>query len=325
MRKTSQHIAFLFLACRLMNSSFAGDMPDKHFVVPVADHSAVKLVVYGDMRFTDPAESIASKVGPRRALVKAIASESPAAIFLTGDVPWHGGVADDYQVYQSETAAWQAGSIPVYPALGNHEFAKCAVQECLENWWHAFPQLTGVRWYSVQVGSALRAIALDTDESLLPGSAQRSWLEKQLSSFAAQEKFVMLFLHHPPLADMESGDLASHNPRKNELELADYLSVIAKKNPNVHLLVVAGHIHNYERLEKDGVLYLVSGGGGAKPYLVTRSAEDHFSAKNPVNFHYLRMTLEPTRLHIDMLRLTDPDAVSPGSFEVADSVDLTSN
>jgi hypothetical protein len=36
--------------------------------------------------------------------------------------------------------------------------------------------------------------------------------------------------------------------------------------------VSAGHIHNYERLERDGVVYLVSGGGGAAPYEIDRTA-----------------------------------------------------
>jgi hypothetical protein len=37
-------------------------------------------------------------------------------------------------------------------------------------------------------------------------------------------------------------------------------------------VVSAGHIHNYERLERDGVVYLVSGGGGAAPYEIDRAA-----------------------------------------------------
>jgi len=325
MRKNCRLLTFLLFAAAFTQGSFAQETTAQHFSVPVPDHSVIKLIAYGDMRFTDPTESVASKTGPRRSLVNSIASEMPGAIFLTGDVPWHGGVTEDYQVYQKETDIWQKSHIPVYPALGNHEFARCEVQVCLANWWHTFPELAGLRWYSVQVGAAFRAIALDTDDSLLEGSPQRTWLEKELGSFSAQEKFVMLYLHHPPLADIEAGDLASHNPRKNELDLADYLSTIAKKNPHIHFLVIAGHIHNYEHLEKDGVLYLVSGGGGAKPYPVTRSKEDHYVTSNAVNFHYIRMNLEPTHLHIEMVRLTDPDAESPHNYEVADSIDLTAN
>src|SRR5215469_12578545 len=39
-------------------------------------------VVYGDMRFTDPRERVATSPSARRALVARIASEHPAALFL---------------------------------------------------------------------------------------------------------------------------------------------------------------------------------------------------------------------------------------------------
>ena len=48
-------------------------------------------IVYGDMRFTDTRETQASNPGPRQALVAGIAAQRPDALFLTGDVPWHGG------------------------------------------------------------------------------------------------------------------------------------------------------------------------------------------------------------------------------------------
>jgi hypothetical protein len=110
-------------------------------------------IVYGDMRFTDTSEMQASQPGPRHALVAAIAAERPDALFLTGDVPWHGGTADDYHVYREETTAWREQQLRVYPALGNHEFQQCAESQCLENWWQAFPPLRGRRWYSVALGS----------------------------------------------------------------------------------------------------------------------------------------------------------------------------
>ncbi len=53
-----------------------------------------------------------------------IAAENPAAIFINGDVPWH-GIDADYEVYRSETRRWRARHLRVYPALGNHEFSAC--------------------------------------------------------------------------------------------------------------------------------------------------------------------------------------------------------
>jgi len=154
-------------------------------------------VVYGDMRFTDPIETVAAAPGPRHALVAKVASEHPDALFLTGDVPWHGGDPADYRVFDQETTLWREQHLRLYPVLGNHEFSGCEVADCLENWWQAFPEFRGRRWYSVAVGTRLRAFALDSNSSLLPGSEQRQWLERQMDTLSSDVRFVVVTLHHP--------------------------------------------------------------------------------------------------------------------------------
>ncbi len=274
------------------------------------------VIAYGDMRFTDPNEQTASKPSVRRALVAKVAAEHPAAVFLNGDVPWH-GIAADYAVYRTETKAWREAALRVYPALGNHEFAQCAQAQCLEEWWHNFPQLRDRRWYSVAVGSKILGIALDSDASLLSGSEQREWLERQMAVLAPRVEFVLIVLHHPPVADIQTGELADHNPRPNELALADYLSGVAK-NSRVRILVSAGHIHNYERFERDGVIYLVSGGGGARPYPVVRTEQDLYDRYDFPNYHYVRLEIHGRRLTGEMIRLADPNGAKPGAWEVKD-------
>ena len=106
------------------------------------------IIAYGDMRFTNPSETTATNPSARQALIAKVAAEQPAAIFINGDLPWH-GVPEDYAVYQEESRLWRQQNLRVYPALGNHEFAACPESECLERWWSAFPELRGRRWYSV--------------------------------------------------------------------------------------------------------------------------------------------------------------------------------
>jgi hypothetical protein len=62
----------------------------------------LRIVVYGDMRFTDPSETSATNPKVRRWLVNQVAAEKPDAVLLSGDVPWHGGRAGDYDAYRSE-------------------------------------------------------------------------------------------------------------------------------------------------------------------------------------------------------------------------------
>ena len=292
------------------------------FRVEAAARGPVTFVVYGDSRFTATAERVASVPPVRQALIAQVAAERPAAVLLTGDVPWHGGTVGDYEVYRAETAPWRAGSLAVYPALGNHEFAQCAEAECLENWWRAFPALRDRRWYSVDIGPRLRAIALDSDASLEAGGAQRAWLEAELARLPSTVDFVVVYLHHPPVADPQQGAAADHNARPNEQALAAYLAAVASRS-RVRFVVAAGHIHNYERHEQDGIVYLVSGGGGARPYEVVRDAADRYQGPGFPNFHYLRFTLAGAVLRGEMLRLEDYDAEAPGRWLKRDAFELT--
>jgi hypothetical protein len=82
-------------------------VPDRELSAPLV------LVTYGDMRFTDSAETGASNPAARRALVDKIAAETPAAIFINGDLTWH-GIDSDYAVYRDETRPWRKRHLRVY-------------------------------------------------------------------------------------------------------------------------------------------------------------------------------------------------------------------
>ncbi len=317
-------LRWLALAALLTVASGAAGRERAAALFTIADSELPRpltFIAYGDIRFTDPAETAASSPSVRRALVDGIAAERPAALFVSGDLPWHGGTIADYDIYRNETAVWREKGLRVFPALGNHEFAGCEEQQCLANWWSAFPQLSGRRWYAVALGSAVHALVLDSDAPLAAGSPQRAWLEAEFRSLPRSVRVVLVCLHHPPLADLASGALADHNPRPNEIALADFLGRRAATS-RARIVVVAGHVHNYERLERDGVVYLVAGGGGARPYPVERGVGDRFRGHEPVNYHYVRFRPDGERLSAEMVRLADADAARPGRFEVADRFEL---
>jgi hypothetical protein len=291
------------------------------FTVPAAAlPQPLVMIAYGDMRFTDPRETEASSPTVRAALVARVAAEHPAALFLNGDLPWHGR-AEDYAEYLQETRPWREAGLRVYPALGNHEFSGCGEAQCLALWWATFPQLGARRWYSVALGSRVLAIALDTDASLLPASEQRTWLEEQLGGMSRDIRFVVIFLHHPPVADLQDGELANHNPRPNEIALAGYLATVAAHSP-ARFLVSAGHTHNYERFLQDGIVYLVSGGGGAHPYPIVRGAADLYRGTDFPNYHYVRLELLQNTVRGEMIRVGDPAAARPAVFESRDRFEI---
>jgi hypothetical protein len=285
--------------------------------VPVADPSApLTFIAYGDTRFTQR-EGVANAVA-RRALVARVASEKPAAIFIGGDLVYEGSNTEDYESYRTETAAWLQAKIPIFPALGNHEFRGCTkdLSPCLVNWWRgAVPSaVRSFRWYSVTLGPKILVLILDSDSSLKPGSEQRTWFEQQMTSAGSAVEFVFVVLHYPPVRDPIF-------PRvKDEKEIARYLSN-HKHLLHARVVVVGSHIHNYERFLRDDVTYLISGGGGAKPVPVLRLFGERSKLETAENFHYIRFRLESGDLQGTMVRF-DPERpaetawTEPDRFEI---------
>ena len=298
-------------------SGYAAEGPPRFHVRAPA--GALTFVVYGDTRFTE--RSHVANETARRALVAGIAGEKPAAILIGGDLVYQGSDPEDYATYRNETAEWARQKIPVFPALGNHEFHDCPRDDpraCLDNWWSTFDELRPYRWYSVAIGDSLLALILDSDSSLRPGSEQRSWLEKEVSDADGDKRvrFILVMLHYPPVRDPIF-------PRgKDEAEVQRYLSARAP-GLRARVIVVGSHVHNYERFNLDGVVtYLVSGGGGAKPVPDFRAASEQSRLTTSVNFHYLRFTLQGERLTGTMVRYEASDGASerwsePDRFEVA--------
>jgi calcineurin-like phosphoesterase family protein len=296
--------------------------PGPTFVVKDSDLPRnLSIIVYGDMRFTDPTDTKDANPDARRALVAKIAEEHPDALILTGDVPFRGTFAADYDEYRLETAAWRRENLRVYPALGNHEFGGKGPVDPLQDWWTAFPELKGRRWYSVALGGEVYVICLDSDTDLIPGSPQRLWLEDEIAHLPKNVEFAFLAMHHPPVADIQSKLHVDHNPRPNEIALRDYLSHVAPRS-HARFIVASGHIHNYERAEVDGVTYLVSGGGGAHPYELERTPPDKYQATDFPNFHYILFRLDGRDLKATMYRLGYPMGDKP-EWQARDSFEVT--
>ncbi len=283
------------------------DLSAPTFRVPSSALSShVRVIAYGDQRFHDPSDTTLANPRMRLALVQRIAEEKPDAVQMSGDVPFRGTDPADYTNYAAETKIWRDEHLRIYPALGNHELSGGA-QAGVEAWWTAFPELRGRRWYSVALGDRISLIQLDSTSDLTANSEQLNWLRAQLATLPATVNFVLISLHHPPVADIQTHLNLDHNPRPNEIALRDFLAQVA---PRFHasFVVTAGHIHNYERSVVDGVTYLVSGGGGAHPYYVERTKDDLYDDPNFPVFHYVRFDLEEKMLTATMYKVEDPTA-----------------
>jgi Icc-related predicted phosphoesterase len=285
---------------------------------PVELRSPVKtpfrFVVYGDTRFTDPADTHAANPVVRRTLVQAIADADPAFISVGGDITYNGDNVNDWKVWDSETEVWRQRHIPVYPALGNHDLhGNQAV--ALANYFQRFPALENHRYYSVRAANTLLLI-LDSALDEISGP-QAEWLAKKLDTLPSDVDFVFVVLHHPPYT--ASSDRASgggHSARHPEQLLAQMLEQ-RQAHTHARFIVFSGHVHNYEHQVHNGVTYFVTGGGAARPYPIERSPDDPLHGKE-VNYHYLLVEVDRGKMTVNMKRVevengramwTQPDTV----------------
>jgi hypothetical protein len=282
-------------------------------VVPVPG-SPFTFVGFGDMRFTNPADVEHSNAAVRRAEVARIAQENPAFVLITGDLVLRGADPEDWKVFDSETAPLRETGVELFPALGNHDVVGPEAV-ALGNFFRRFPRLQDRRWYSVRAGNLL-AFVLDSTSPDAPGSLQWDWLKQGLEALPADVDFVLLVLHHPPMTHSTDRVLGGgHSARASEQHLSSLLEPFQRRL-RARIVVFAGHVHNYERYERAGVTYIVSGGGGATPYLIQRSAADIYRDPGP-SYHICNFTVDRGELRFQMFKLTF-DGAQP-NWNVRDS------
>jgi predicted phosphodiesterase len=177
-------------------------------------------------------------------------------------------------------------NLPFFPVAGNHDVGTNT--HGMEMYRKQFSLPEGKTYYVFRAGSILFVI-LDSEE--VQGrivKEQRSWLENTLSS--SQETFKFVFLHRPLF------------PPKNSLKTGHALDKYPLERDDLHRLFVrtrvkavfTGDDHRYARTEKDGILYLISGGGGA-PLTAFRESGGYF--------HYVWISVEKEKIEGEIVDL----------------------
>ena len=197
-----------------------------------------RFAVYGDSRSQPTIHS---------AVAQAITTSAPRLVLHVGDFTTDGTIDTYWRTEFFNPAASLMANIPLLPSLGNHE------QNSLLYYTYFDPPDGGgdynKQWYSFDYGNC-HFIVLDTDISYSPGSAQYSWLLSDLQTTAAEWIFVV---HHHPAY---SSGIHGGEPNVQVYLVPLYITYGVD-------MVFTGHDHLYERSYKDGVYYIVTGGGGA--------------------------------------------------------------
>jgi 3',5'-cyclic AMP phosphodiesterase CpdA len=234
-------------------------IPARGAAPPPVDPPTYCFAVYGDSRSGD---------ADHRRVVNAILAGKPAAVFHTGDMVNDGTDAGDWKEFNAITAELRQKA-EFFPALGNHEKES-------ERYFSNFGIPRDYRWYSVERGGVHVAV-LDSESGLSPGSPQYAWLEKDLAQ--AGTPFVAVMLHTPPFSSGLHGDDGGLQ--------RDLVPLLERSGVDV---VFSGHDHDYERLEVGGIVYLVTGGGGAPLY--GQRGKNKASRAFSESFNFLRVCVE---------------------------------
>jgi len=302
-------VCFLLMAVSGLPSCGASpaDQPlftSNHEALVLEVPSEFRFVAFGDTRFHDPADTEAANALVRQTLVKAIDEEKPAFVSIGGDIVYSGDNPKDWQVWDAETALWQEHKVVIYPALGNHDLHGDP-KTALGSYFARFPAIKESRFYSVRIGNSL-LLVLDSALDELTGP-QGEWLHGQIEHIASNVDFVFFVFHHPPYTSSsdEKAYGGGHSARDKELALAGFLEE-KQKQARARFVVFNGHVHNYERHQHNGVIYFVTGGGGAHAYPIARKADDPY--KDPgINYHYLLVDVDKIHVRITMKKLEFKD------------------
>ncbi len=184
-------------------------------------------------------------------LMKDIVERRPHFIINLGDMIPH----PHEKEWQTFFEISKQMNLPFFPTVGNHDVG--TTTRGVEIYRKQFSLPAGKTYYAFRAGKILFVI-LDSEEG--KGriiKEQRTWLEDTLGS--SQETFKFVFIHRPlflPKNSLKTG----HALDKYPLERDDLHHLFLKTGVKA---VFEGDDHRYDRREKDGILYLISGGGGA--------------------------------------------------------------
>ena len=216
------------------------------FRTPPAEPIPFTFAVFGDSRTS--AEQSAG-VG------RLMAGHDPHFLLHSGDLVSNGTIYEQWEEQFFTPLGDVIARTPLFPVPGNHE----------QNAAHFYNYFPSGSWYSFVYGDA-HFIALDTNEAtggFTPGSEQYGWLERTLAQ--SEARWRVLWFHHPPYSSGSHG--CSVGQREALAPLLERYQVD---------VVFNGHDHIYERSfpmrgnrrADDGVVYVVTGGGGAPLYPV---------------------------------------------------------
>jgi hypothetical protein len=273
---------------------FMGELWDPIEISTLSDpFFPLRIGVFGDSGF---GESVTADLASR------LVRQNLDFVIHTGDLVYsvyeQGSPEAAYREKWYQTLAGLLHDTAIYPVMGNHEQDGDALREGIPYYFLAFPMLEALeggwveappgaerQWYALEFGT-LQMLFLNTQQ--LYGGAAREQQDVWLRSRLADDRFLatVVVFHVPPFT---SGGHA-----------LDGAPVISSWVPEFEasnvVLVLSGHDHNYERLERNGITYVVSGGGSSLLYPLQQRREESLRFEAAMHYVLLEVGIESIQL-----------------------------
>jgi hypothetical protein len=220
------------------------DAGDARFHTPPEVGRALRFIAYGDVR---SGHDVHAQIN------KAIREEDPDLAIITGDLVDRGSDEADWDKFFS-VATPLLREVAVYPAIGNHEYARLG--RGAERFYALFRQPLPAGdedpgYYSFDI-SGVHFVALDSNQYRSP--RQLRWLDQDLKrARQSGTRAIFVYAHEGPYSSGLHGD--------NALCVHDYVPVLERNHVT---MFIGGHDHHFERGRVGTLEYLVTGGGGAE-------------------------------------------------------------
>lgn len=249
----------------------------------------ISFLIYGDNRTNDDAHA---------SVVHAMLDAPGEFLVNSGDLVENGGDPHKWQRF-FDIEQPLIGSRCLYSAIGNHELHESSGANFLKYFGDDDATLVGLRrlYRSVRWGNIRFFFLNGLDD--FTSSDERKWLDAELTKGDAEAalRWRIVVVHHGPWSSSLHG---------NNLKLRNGGLIEVFRAHKIDL-VVSGHDHVYERGDADGMLYLVSGGGGAPLYKVgdpipsTRHGEStfHFIEASVDGDTFAMTAIRPNGTHIE--------------------------
>jgi len=211
----------------------------------------------------------------------------PHFVLHMGDVVDNGPDKREWTDELFKPCAELFSRVPLYPCIGNHEKNHA-------HYYQYFSLPAPENYYHFRYGNA-EFFSMDSNQFIAPGTKQYEWLDKALSASTAKWKFC--YHHHPCYtSDADDyGDTFKGGSTLGELKVKALVPLYERHKVDV---AMNGHVHFYERthpvragkVDRAGVVYLTSGGGGGK-LEGFGPTPTFFKNQNRVDYHYCHFTL----------------------------------